>query len=53
MTRTTELEDIMNRIEIIGLFTALKQLCDKEDMEGVKEVVKAVLEEARSKDDKG
>ncbi len=38
----------MNRIEIIGLFTALEKLCDNENYEDVKAVIKAVLEEAKS-----
>ncbi len=38
----------MNRIEIVGLFTALEKLCDKNDLESVKQVVSEVLREARS-----
>ena len=38
----------MNKIEIIGLFTALEKLCDNENYEDVKEVIKAVLKEART-----
>ena len=37
----------MDRIEIVGLFTALECLCDKNDMDSIKTVVKAVLKEAR------
>ena len=38
--------DEMNRIEIVGLFTALESLCEKEDLESIRKVVKAVLYEA-------
>ena len=38
----------MNRIEIIGLFTALEKLCENENYEDVKAVIKAVLDEART-----
>ena len=37
----------MNRIEIVGLFTALKKLCDKRDLESITEVVDSVLDEAQ------
>lgn len=40
----------MNRIEIVSLFTALDHLCEKEDLEGVRKIVKATLDEAKSKD---
>lgn len=36
----------MNKIEMIGLFTALKRLCETGDMDGIKKVVEAVLNEA-------
>lgn len=36
----------MNKIEMIGLFTALKRLCEIGDMDGIKKVVEAVLNEA-------
>ena len=39
----------MNRIGIVGLFTALERLCDKKDLEGIEGIVKAVLDEARVK----
>jgi hypothetical protein len=39
----------MNRIEIVGLFTALKIHVDKNDMESIKLIVEAVLEEAQTK----
>ena len=39
----------MNRIEIVGLFTALKELCKQEDMEAVENVIDAVLKEALQK----
>jgi hypothetical protein len=38
----------VNRIEIVGLFTALKKLCEKQDMESIEEIVDAVLNEAVS-----
>ena len=38
----------MNKIEMIGLFTALKRLCEIGDMDGIKKVVEAVLNEATS-----
>ena len=39
----------MHRTEIVGLFTALKVLADKNDMNGIKEIVDSVLSEARFK----
>lgn len=42
----------MNRIEIVGLFMALKKLCDKNDLDAVKDVIEAVLEEAQSEKSK-
>ena len=39
----------MNRIEIVGLFTALERLCEKKDLEGIEGIVKAVLDEAKLK----
>ena len=36
----------MNRIEIIAVFTALKRMVAQDDIEGVSEVVEAVLDEA-------
>jgi len=38
----------MNRIEIVGLFTALDSFCEKDDIESIKKIVKAVLNEAVS-----
>ena len=38
----------MNRIEIVGLFTALEKLCESGKYEEVLEVIKAVLEEAKT-----
>jgi hypothetical protein len=38
----------MNRIEIVGMFTALSRLCEKKDMEGIEKIVNAVLEEAQT-----
>jgi hypothetical protein len=35
----------LNRIVTIGLFTALKKLCEKQDMESIEEIVDAVLNE--------
>jgi hypothetical protein len=37
----------MNRIEIVGLFTALKVLTEKNDMGGIKVIVDSVLDEAQ------
>ena len=37
----------LNRIEIVGMFTALKALADKEDIESIKTIVNAVLDEAK------
>jgi hypothetical protein len=42
-------EAIMNRIEIVGLFTSLKSHVDKNDMESIKMIVEAVLNEAVTK----
>ena len=39
----------MNRIEIIGLFTALDELVKEGNIKAVERIVNAVLEEARSK----
>jgi hypothetical protein len=39
---------MMNRIEIVGLFTALEQLCAKDDIASIKKIVEAVLDEART-----
>jgi hypothetical protein len=39
----------MNRIEIIGLFTALKMLLESNKIEQVKTVVDEVLSEAKRK----
>ena len=41
----------MNRIELIALFKSLKRLCDKEDLEGLKDVVETVLNEAQREKD--
>ena len=37
----------MNRIEIVGMFTALKALAEKDDIESIKKIIDAVLEEAQ------
>ena len=37
----------MNRIEIVGLFTALKTRVDENDMESIRKIVEAVLDEAQ------
>lgn len=42
----------MNRIEIIGLFTAIERMCEKKDLEGIEILTKRVLNEAMSVDDK-
>ena len=42
----------MNRIELVALFTALERLLEKDDYEGAKKVVSAVLREAMSKEGK-
>ena len=42
----------MNRIELVALFTDLNRLLEKNDVEGAKEVVTAVLKEASIKDSK-
>jgi len=39
----------MNRIEIVGLFTSLKKHCEKNDLESIKEIVDAILDEAVTK----
>ena len=38
----------MNRIEIVGLFTALERFCQKKDIESISQVVAEVLREART-----
>jgi len=38
----------MNRIEIVGLFTALKELCDKKEYDSIERIVVAVLNEAQT-----
>jgi len=40
---------VINRIEIIGLFTAIKELCEAKEFDRIKTIVDAVLEEARYK----
>ena len=39
----------MNRIEIVGVFGALKKLCESKQFEKVEEVIDMVLDEAMSK----
>ncbi|MCL2108597.1 MAG: hypothetical protein FWH20_04535 [Oscillospiraceae bacterium] len=36
----------MNRIEIVGLFTAIERMCEKKDFEGIELLTKRVLSEA-------
>jgi len=36
----------MNRIEIVGLFSALEILCDEKNLDGIEKIVKRVLNEA-------
>jgi hypothetical protein len=36
----------MNRIEIVGLFSALEVLCEQKNIEGIEKIVKRVLNEA-------
>jgi hypothetical protein len=36
----------MNRIEIVGLFSALEILCEERNIEGIEKIVKRVLNEA-------
>jgi hypothetical protein len=43
----------MTRLEVVALFLALSKLCDKQDLESVTEVVKAVLKEAQREDGTG
>ena len=38
----------MTRVELIALFTALAKLCEKGDLDGVKEVINVVLQESKS-----
>lgn len=37
----------MNRIELVALFTALKNRAENNDIEAIKEIVYAVLDEAQ------
>ena len=39
----------MNRIEIVGLFSALGKLCELKQYDAVNEVVQKVLKEAETK----
>jgi len=39
----------MNRIEIVGLFSALDKMCELKQYEAVESVIKKVLREAESK----
>jgi hypothetical protein len=39
----------MNRIEIIGLFTAMKRLAEKNDLESIEKIIDEVLLEAKRK----
>jgi hypothetical protein len=41
----------VNRIEIVGLFSALEILCEEKNIEGVEKIVKRVLNEAMKSDD--
>ena len=41
----------MNRIEVVGLFSALKKLCECGAHEKVEEVIDEVLKEAKTKSD--
>ena len=36
----------MNRIEIVGLFSALEILCEEKNIVGIEKIVKRVLNEA-------
>jgi len=40
----------MNRIEIVGLFTAIERMCEKNDIEGIKILTKRVLNEAMTEE---
>ena len=42
----------MNRVEMIGFFTALKALADSDNMPAIKSVIDAVLDEARTESKK-
>lgn len=42
----------MNRIEIVGLFSALEVLCKEKNLEGIEVIVSRVLKEAMSEDSK-
>ena len=37
----------MNRLELLSLFLSLDRLCEKDDFEGVKVIVKELLSETR------
>jgi hypothetical protein len=39
----------MNRIEIVGLFTAMKEMCKKKQYDSIEIMVDAVLDEAVTK----
>lgn len=39
----------MNRIEIVGLFVAMEELMEAKQYESVKRMIKAVLNEAQTK----
>jgi len=43
----------MTRIDILALFTALKKLCEKGDIESVQEVIDEVLREVKKEDKTG
>ena len=40
----------MNRLELLSLFLSLDRLCEKDDFEGVKIIVKELLSETRKQD---
>jgi hypothetical protein len=40
---------LVRRIEIIGLFTALKRLAEKKDLESIESIIDEVLLEAKRK----
>jgi len=50
MTTRASREEVMTRIELIALFSALSKLCEKKDLDSVTEVINEVLAEARKKD---
>jgi len=50
-SRFIEEEKLMNRIELIALFTSIERFLEKEDYESIEIIVKKILKEAEKNKD--